>query len=204
MKKPDKKRALILIDGSNFYFSLRALKLPRHRFYEFDYFRFARWLAGDRKIANRNYYIGVVRVKAGDAASQKLYDDQQKLFEHLESSEQKFNVVRGFIMQTGDRYFEKGVDVRMAVDIVTGACEDKWDEAILVSSDTDLVPAINYAQRHGKAVEYVGFAGKGSNELTKVCEKDRLLTKKELTQFIVKKPAPTEQADEKQSKPPSV
>ncbi len=190
MTKSPKKRVLILIDGSNFYFSLRALKLPRHRFYEFDYYKFARWLAGDRKVANRNYYIGVVRVEQNDDASQKLFDDQQKLFAHLESGEQKFNVVRGFIMKTGDRYFEKGVDVRMAVDVVTGACEDKWDEAILVSSDTDLVPAIVYAQKHGKAVEYVGFEGKPSNELTKVCEKHRVLTAKELKQFITKKPAP--------------
>lgn len=192
MQKSIKKRVLVLIDGSNFYFSLRALKLPRHHYYEFNYYQFARWLAGDRKVANRNYYIGVVRVEPKDEASQKLYNDQQKLFAHLESAEQKFNVVRGFIMKTGDRYFEKGVDVRMAVDVVTGACEDRWDEAILVSSDTDLVPAINYAQKHGKAIEYVGFAGKPSNELAKICEKHRVLTAKDLKQFITKKPKPEE------------
>ena len=40
---------------------------------------------------------------------------------------------------------EKGVDVRIAVDLVTLACDGKLETAILCSSDSDLQPAIKEA-----------------------------------------------------------
>lgn len=48
---------------------------------------------------------------------------------------------------------EKGIDVLMALDIALGACGDRYDVAIVVSADTDLVPAIDVALQAGKRVE---------------------------------------------------
>ncbi len=53
-------------------------------------------------------------------------------------------------------YHEKGVDVRLAVEMIRLAREDRYDQAYLISSDTDLVPAVEEVQRLGKAVQYVG------------------------------------------------
>ncbi len=87
-------------------------------------------------------------------------------------------------MQSGGVFHEKGVDVRIATDLVVGACEDKYDSAILISSDTDLIPAINYVQKTGKKVEYIGFSSQPSYGLIKNCSLSRVLAAADIKQFI--------------------
>ncbi len=48
---------------------------------------------------------------------------------------------------------EKGVDVMMALDISIGARSNSYDVAIVVSADTDLLPALEDAVSVGKRVE---------------------------------------------------
>lgn len=48
---------------------------------------------------------------------------------------------------------EKGIDVMMALDIALGARDDIYDVAVVVSADSDLVPAIEIALAAGKRVE---------------------------------------------------
>lgn len=48
---------------------------------------------------------------------------------------------------------EKGIDVLVALGMVLGAVRDEYDVAVLVSGDTDLVPAIDEVRRCGKRVE---------------------------------------------------
>ncbi len=50
----------------------------------------------------------------------------------------------------------------MAVDILIGAYEDLYDTLILVSSDTDLIPALAKVRSMKKKVEYIGFSHKPS------------------------------------------
>lgn len=58
---------------------------------------------------------------------------------------------------TGYNFQEKGVDVGLAVDIVADSLRNQVDHIILVSSDTDLVPAIKVAKEAGRKITYVGF-----------------------------------------------
>jgi len=53
-------------------------------------------------------------------------------------------------MKSDGIYHEKGVDVNIAVDILVGVYEDICDRIILVSSDTDLLPAISKAKEKVK------------------------------------------------------
>ena len=48
---------------------------------------------------------------------------------------------------------EKGIDVRLAIDMVMGAARDEYDVAVLVSVDADLVPALEAVLALGKRVE---------------------------------------------------
>lgn len=61
------------------------------------------------------------------------------------------------------KFQEKGVDVGIAVDVTADSLQNKVDHIILVSSDTDLIPAIKIAKESGKRITYVGF----SNQLTR-------------------------------------
>lgn len=78
---------------------------------------------------------------------------------------------------------EKGVDVQIAIDLVIGAVEDSYDVAIVVSSDTDLIPAIKYVRLKGKTVEYVGFSNAPSLGMIKESD-DRILLLKEQVEAL--------------------
>ncbi|MEK7572044.1 MAG: NYN domain-containing protein [Patescibacteria group bacterium] len=175
------KRCIILIDGSNFYFKLKDLKL--HNLLDFNFEKFATFLARSGTIIDANYYIGRVK-QDGTVQSDKMLASQQKLFANLKKH--KFNYVLGYLLKNDGVYHEKGVDVHLAVDMLVTTYENKADRIILVSSDTDLEPAIKKAQEKGKVVEYVGFSHKASVAMVRFCKESRLLTKEDLLQFIKK------------------
>jgi len=52
---------------------------------------------------------------------------------------------------------EKGVDVKIAVDMVTDACDGNVETVILCSSDSDLQPAVKETRDRKIEIVYVGF-----------------------------------------------
>ena len=63
---------------------------------------------------------------------------------------------------------EKGVDVRMATDMISLAWADNYDIAVLVSSDKDFVPVAEFLQTKGIKVIHGAFPPKGA-QLTRKC-----------------------------------
>jgi len=177
----EQKRVAIYIDGSNFYYKLRESEIFNITY--FDYQGLAKWLAGDRKIISKRYYVGVVRAGEKDKKGQSLRRNQVRLFNHLSSKIQNFIIKRGYLMKNDGVYHEKGVDVKIAVDLLVGAYENMYDTAILISSDTDLIPAIQKIKHLGKEVEYIGFSHKPSHGLIKNATETRLLTKNDIKEF---------------------
>jgi len=173
------ERALILIDGSNFYFKLKDLKL--HNLLYFNFSKFAKFLARSRRIVGSKYYVGRVR-QDGTPQSDKMLANQQKLFGSLK--QHNFQYVLGYLLKNGGVYHEKGVDVHIAVDMLIASYENKADRIILVSSDTDLEPAIEKAKAKRKIVEYVGFSHKASVAMVRFCSESTLLKKEDLLPFI--------------------
>jgi uncharacterized LabA/DUF88 family protein len=178
----NKKRCFILIDGSNFYFKLKDLKL--HHLLEFDFSAFAKMLAGKNKIVKAVYHIGAVRTDRTKKAN-KMHADQQRLFSHLKKH--KFSYSLGYLLKTDGKYHEKGVDVNIAGDIYIATYENLCDHFILVSSDTDLLPSVKKAREKKKTVEYIGFSHKPSLAMIANCTESRLLKKEDLQPFIPKK-----------------
>lgn len=86
-------------------------------------------------------------------------------------------------MKNDGVYHEKGVDVQLAVDLLVGAYENNYDTAIVISSDTDLMPAMEKVKKLGKGVEYIGFAHQPTIALQTVSTLSRLLIKEELEPF---------------------
>ncbi len=106
---------------------------------KFNYDGFAQFLTNDRTLCGKAYYIGIVRNVDRTAKSGAMVTNQQKFLAKLEN--QGFVIERGKIMYD-HKIREKGVDVKIAIDIVIDGIEDKYDTAIILSSDTDLIPAI--------------------------------------------------------------
>ena len=169
------EKVLILIDGSNFYFKLKDLKLDN--LLHFDFKKLAQLLARNNQIIECRYYIGRVR-QDGTKKADRMLANQQKLLIKLKQS--NFRYILGYLMKNDGVYHEKGVDVHIATDILIAAYENMCDRIILVSSDTDLAPAIKVAQQKGKIVEYIGFSHKPSIAMVSFCKESRLLTKTDI------------------------
>lgn len=179
--KTNTEKVAIFIDGSNFFYKLRDSQIGIKNTNKFDYKGLAKWLARDRKVVYSGYYVGVVRAKPNNKKGQSLRREQQKLFSHLNS--QSFTIKQGYLMKSGGVYHEKGVDVHLAVDLLVGAYEKQYDTAILISSDTDLIPAIEKVKTLKRNIEYIGFAHKPSFALQRYATLSRLLIKEEILPF---------------------
>lgn len=175
----EKERIFIIIDGNNFYHRLKELELTN--LLSFNYEKFVQFLIGHRFLVSKNYYIGAIREEYGNPKSKELMRGQRKLTGKL----QKDNwIIKFGHMLKADGYHEKGVDVQIATDLLIGAYENLYDIAILVSSDTDLIPAIIKARSMKKKIEYIGFSHKPSYALIKHSDIRRLLTKEDINQFL--------------------
>lgn len=56
---------------------------------------------------------------------------------------------------------EKGVDTLIATDLIRLAWEDAYDVAVLASSDSDLVPAVDFLNQKGRKIIQAGFPPSG-------------------------------------------
>ena len=68
-------------------------------------------------------------------------------------------LAKGIKEITYQRSREKGIDVKLATDLLIGAIDNRYDVAVVVSSDSDLIPAIDVVRKKfNKKVEYVSFS----------------------------------------------
>lgn len=174
-----KERVGLFVDGGNFYQRLRDSGISRGT--KVDYSVLATFLARGRQIISKRYYVGMVRNHDQSQKSQQLVDGQRKFLAKLET--EGFVIERGRIVYD-HKIREKGVDVKIAIDLIVGAIEDRYDTAVVVSSDTDLLPAIKYVIARGKKVEYAGFAARPSLGMTRECSLAILLLPEDLQKFI--------------------
>lgn len=172
------QRCLVLIDGSNFYFKLKNLKLGH--LLAFNFSGFIHFLSRSYDVVETRYYIGRIR-QDGSVKTKKLFDAQQKLLGNLKKHAVTYTL--GYLLKSDGVYHEKGVDVQIAVDMLVAAYEDHCDRIILVSSDTDLAPAIKKVQEKGKIVEYVGFSYQPSVAMVSCCSESHILSKEDVLPF---------------------
>lgn len=186
------KRAVVFVDGSNWYHKLRTLlnlntpagqndmKPP----VDFDLRSFITNLTVPDVLVELRYYIGKVRRVRNDQKSETMYANQQRLIGFLQ--QQNVHIGFGHLINYPDGSFhEKGVDILLAVDMLNLALEKKYDIAYLISSDTDLVPAVEECRKLGCDVVYVGSSLHGQSfGLTKVCSKTILLQPKDVFPYV--------------------
>ena len=79
---------------------------------------------------------------------------------------------------------EKGVDVKIAVDMVSMACDKKLDTAILCSSDSDLQPAITELKKRNVEVVYLGFEVGPNKGLTYTTDRTILIRNSEILELF--------------------
>lgn len=217
-KRNIKERVQVYIDGGNFFhLVLKKLKTDPLSFHIEDFVDF---LIDGRTVSNygKRYYVGTIREQQNNPKSIKAMSEQTKLFTILNSygwelKTSKLRIrdeeiiidrrVKNYqtIKQKGIRKIqyttmrEKGIDVKLATDLIAGAVDDRYDTAIVVSSDGDLVPAIDWVRKcRDKRVEYIGFSipdkdepKKNTRPLQTMIQRtdvQRILTETDLRKYI--------------------
>lgn len=187
---------VLLIDGENFKGKIKAVfkesSVKRSAWHEYDFKGLLDKVLSGIEINRRVFYFARLKIhEQSKEKSQQLIDEQRLLKNHLEK--QGFEVVltgrvRGQV-EDGERgkkvlvFKEKGVDVKVAVDMVSLACDKKVAEIILGSSDSDLQPAVKEVRDRRVNCIYLGFEAQPNKGLSYTTSRTILIRNSEVLEF---------------------
>lgn len=174
--KGNNKKSVIYIDGENFiHRAIDLLQLSgndaRREILDVDLGKLVRGLVRD-EVAEIKYYTTKVRFAGTPPETHdKLKDIVGFNAQWLSRlANRGITVIRAGILRarqtkpcpkcgnTQGYFVEKGVDVRLAVDIVEDSRNDNVGKMYIVSSDLDLLPAIQLAKKYKKKIIYIASA----------------------------------------------
>jgi uncharacterized LabA/DUF88 family protein len=186
---------LLLIDGENIKGKIRdvfkELKKDKPIWYEFNFEGLFNKVLNGFKIDRKVFYFAKIKEHERSREKSKLLINEQRLLKtHLEK--QGFEVilrgrVRGQIEEINGKntlvFKEKGVDVKIAVDMVSLSCDKRAKEIILCSSDSDLQPAIEEIKKRGSSCVYLGFEANPNKGLSYTTKRTILIRNSEVMEF---------------------
>lgn len=159
------ERVIILIDGSNFYYST-AKKGKKVNFQ-----KLINELIGDKSLVNVYYYVAPLDLKTDE----KKYWSHQRFLAKLRQIP-KFKVVLCTLkkIKADDGkyvYTVKGDDVKMSNTLLMEAVDNLYDTAIVISGDEDFIDSINIVRkRYKKKIVNAYFSKTSSSNLRKACD----------------------------------
>jgi uncharacterized LabA/DUF88 family protein len=152
----EKRKVVIYIDGSNFYFSIKKTFNSK-----IDIEKFCKKLTGSHNLIKMNYYTSPV-----GEANPKMYAEQQRFFEKLRKIE-KFNIILGRLEKHKKDgkifYIEKATDINLAQDLIFDSIDNVYDQAFIISNDGDFSEVVSSViKRFNKEIVYVAIGNKKS------------------------------------------
>lgn len=151
-----KKKIVIYIDGSNFYFSVKKAFNCK-----INIEKFCRKVAENGDLISIKYYIAPV-----GESNPEMYAEQQKFFQKLREIE-NLKIIFGRLEKHKREgkifYVEKATDVNLAKDLIFDALDSVYDKAYLISNDGDFSGVVSaIIKRFNKEIIYVAIGNKKS------------------------------------------
>lgn len=185
---------VLFIDGENFLHKIEevlkkeGISKNKSEIAEIDLNKLFELSLKSFKIGKKFFYASKLHYhKDSKRKSEELIKAQRKLRNNLVKQGYDFIIAGNVRAQKIDGkvvFREKGVDVKIAVDLVSWACDKKIKTAILCSSDSDLQPAITELKKRKIKVVYLGFELGPNKGLTYTTNKTILIKKSEAQNFI--------------------
>ncbi len=152
-----KKKVVIYIDGSNFYFSMKKAFDCK-----IDIEKFCQKLTGNEDLAKIKYYISPVV----QSSNPKMYAEQQSFFEKLKKIN-KLKIIFGRLekhKKDGKTFYvEKATDINLALDLVLDSIDNNYDKAFIISNDGDFSGVVSsIINRFNKEIIYVAIGNRKS------------------------------------------
>jgi uncharacterized LabA/DUF88 family protein len=190
----------IFIDGENLrHYVENVLLISGFKKYEYsilniDFEKMFEFALKGMNITNKIYYSARLQtIPETEKISKLLISRQRFLKTRLEKQGYEFVMAGTVRPQSIEKdgkkkiiFKEKGVDVRIAVDLVKTAVDKDYKTVILCSSDSDLQPAIKEARSRGLEIIYLGFESQPNKGLTYTTNKTILLRNSEIVDAIYK------------------
>lgn len=154
MMKKMRKKAFLFIDGSNLYAAQYDLFGPK-KYLNFSCF--IQKVEDELKIKfGKMYFYASYSPKSKKPTSkQKSYLKNEALFYRNVRETRKLIFFKGYRSKTSGK--EKEVDVKLAVDIVNFAHQNKYDSIYLFSGDADFMHALKIAERLSKKIYIISL-----------------------------------------------
>lgn len=152
------ERIMIFIDNSNIFKGFRKYKV------KIDYEKLKQTITAQRSLEGILLYEGIFYPISN--AKKKWYNDLR--------NNSGYEIVTSFDKRVEGNAIEKKIDVKLAIDVVSYAYEDKYDTAVLVSGDGDFVPVLEKIKSLGKNVEVWAFKYSLAKALQEEVTKDRM------------------------------
>jgi uncharacterized LabA/DUF88 family protein len=174
---------------------LRINKINDVDFSLYDFDGLIKKVLKGTKIDRKLFYFGkLIRHKDTAEKSIKLIENQRKLKTSLERQCFKIIIagrIRGHLEKCSKGhetlvFKEKGVDVKIAVDMVALACGNKLKTAIIGSSDSDLQPAVSELKMQKVERIYLGFENIPNKGLAYTTDRTILIRNSEVLEFLPK------------------
>lgn len=193
--------SILIIDGENFRKKTsEVLNLHGIVDVEWDKFDVAGLFSAvlfEVDLSRRTYYAAKIDYYPETAEqSKRLIEQQRRLKTNLEKHGYLFEISGHVRCHEGRcpaghafrSYKEKGVDVKIGVDIVVSACDGEVKTVFLCCSDSDLQPAVKEARKRGQQVVYIGFERNPNKGLVYTCSRTVLIRD---TEILSHYPSPT-------------
>lgn len=147
MQEQSKQKVIVYVDGFNFYYGLK--KYPWKKYYWLDIVKLMEsFLKPNQELIAVKYFSA----RPTDVEKRK----RQDAFFQANKENPKFKLILGKYLKKQiecfkchniiHTYEEKESDVRIATQIVADAYQRNCDLAIIVSADSDMIPAVELAK----------------------------------------------------------
>lgn len=191
----ESKKVILYIDGENLKYYIKKISKKNKKDIDIERFNFDSLfdvVLSGINLTDKRFYSAKIRFYKDSAKkSQELIQRQRSLKANLEKCGFEFVIagnVRGqkFPVDGEEKivFHEKGVDVRIAVDITAESCDGSLKTVVLCSSDSDLQPAVSEAKKRGVEVIYLGFESQPNKGLVYTCNRAILIRDSEIIQSV--------------------
>jgi len=180
------ERVMIFIDGAY----IRKLSNEYYRHDKIDFKKFADVLQRMyHTIPGYPFRMNLIRIYYYDAIVDKLDKEYEKQKEYFDSLDRLmwYSVRLGELVRSSTKEFkQKGVDILMAIDVLTKAYQDQYDTGMFVMGDADFIPLIEAVKNAGKKTICVFHKDHSSFDLIKTFDMNIRFEEKAIESWLKK------------------